>query len=63
MSYQRNASDEKLCAFINLFCTILLTKRDERKYELRRMNYDYNRVRIRCVNGDILISQFELNAF
>ena len=35
MSYQRNASDEKLCAFINVFGTILLTSRHEGKYEFR----------------------------
>ena len=28
MSYQRNASDEKSCEFINLFHTILLTEQE-----------------------------------
>ena len=39
MSYQRNASDEKSCAFMNLFCIILLTERDEEKYELRENEF------------------------
>ena len=61
MSYQRNASDEKSCAFINLFCIILLTERDDEKYELRENEFIIcNMVRISDI--DIVVFEFELGS-